>query len=245
LKTPRLHRPVDKKGKRIVASFIGFPSGKVRMTPVPAQFFSELLPAIDHLGELKATLYAIWFLARLEAPVRYLTLEDFTGDERLVQGLGQKELISGLERAVQRGTLLRVDLDGGGPQDTLFFLNTPRGRAAVKAIQDGTWRPRVEEHPPVSLDVERPNIYRLYEENIGPLTPLIADMLREAEQTYRSEWIEEAIRIAVQNNVRRWRYVEAILRSWQEEGRDGVNRRDAEKDRRRYIEGEFADFIEH
>jgi DnaD/phage-associated family protein len=93
--------------------------------------------------------------------------------------------------------------------------------------------------------VDGPNIYRLYEENIGPLTPLVADMLREAEQTYQSDWIEEAIRIAVQNNVRRWKYVEAILRSWKEEGRDGANRRDAEKDRRRYIEGEFADYIEH
>jgi DnaD/phage-associated family protein len=97
----------------------------------------------------------------------------------------------------------------------------------------------------VSLDVERPNIYRLYEENIGPLTPMIADMLREAEQTYRQEWLEEAIRIAVQNNVRRWKYVEAILRSWQEDGRDGANRRNPEKDRRKYTEGEFADFIEH
>jgi DnaD/phage-associated family protein len=226
--------------------FVGFPSGKVHMTPIPAQFFSELLPEINHLGELKVTLYAIWFIDRLEAPVRYITYADFAGEERLVKGLGPEGLADALERATQRGTLLKVDLAGnGGEPDRLYFLNTPRGRAAVKAIQDGDWSPNIQEHPPVSLDVERPNIYRLYEENIGPLTPLIADMLRDAEQTYRPDWIEEAIRIAVQNNVRRWKYVEAILRSWQEEGRDGTYRRDSEKDRRRYIEGEFADFIEH
>jgi hypothetical protein len=46
--------------------------------------------------------------------------------------------------------------------------------------------------------MERPNLYRLYEENIGPLTPLVADALRDAENTYAIEWIEEAIRIAVQ-----------------------------------------------
>lgn len=230
-----------------MADFKGFPAGKVHLTPIPASFFSELMPEIDHLGELKVVLYAFWFLDRLEAPVRYLTLEDFTGEELLVQGIGEGGISDSLERAVNRGALLRVLLRGesSGPQETLFFLNTPRGRAAVESIEKGLWRPDLQEHPPVSLDVERPNIFRLYEENIGPLTPIIADMLREAEQTYRPDWIEEAITIAVQNNVRRWKYVDAILRSWQEEGRDGANRRNAEKDRRKYIEGEFADFIEH
>jgi hypothetical protein len=174
------------------------------MTPVPEPFFSELLPEIDHLGEMKVTLYAIWFLDRLEAPVRYLTYADFAGEERLVKGLAPDGLAEALERAVQRGTLLKAQPSGGGAQDAFYFLNTPRGRAAVQAIQSGEWRPNLEPHPPVSLDVERPNIFRLYEENIGPLTPLVADMLREDEQTYAYAWIEEAVRIAVQNNVRRW-----------------------------------------
>ena len=207
---------------------------------------SELLPEIDHLGEMKVSLYAIWFLDRLEAPIRYLTYADFAAEDRLIKGLENDGLADALERAVQRGTLLKVQiLDGVRAEDRLYFLNSPRGRAAVQAIQNGEWQPNIEEHPPVSLAIERPNIYRLYEENIGPLTPLIADMLRDAEQTYRMEWIEEAIRIAVKNNVRRWKYVQTILRSWQEEGRDGTNRRDSEKDRRRYIEGEYADYIEH
>jgi DnaD/phage-associated family protein len=215
------------------------------MTPIPASFFRDLLPEIDHLGELKVTLYAFWFLDHLETPVRYLTLADFSDDERLVQSLQPSGLDDALERAVLRGTLLRVQVKSGAEQSAIFFLNTPRGRAAVQAIANGDWQPEYQEHPPLSLEVERPNIFRLYEDNIGPLTPLISDMLREAEQTYRQDWIEEAIRIAVQNNARSWRYVEAILRSWQEKGRDGTNRRDAEKDRRRFVEGEFADFIEH
>jgi len=36
---------------------------------------------------------------------------------------------------------------------------------------------------------ERPNIFKLYEENIGPLTPLIADALKDAEKTYPPEWV--------------------------------------------------------
>lgn len=228
-----------------MTAFTGFPSGKVHLTPVPAQFFSELMPEIDNLPELKVTLYAFWFLDRLEASVRYLTYADFSGDERLMQGIGPGALDGALERATQRGTLLKVIQKGEDAEDALYFLNTARGRAAVQAIEAGTWQPALQEHPPVSLEVERPNVYRLYEENIGPLTPLIADMLRDAEQTYRPEWIEDAIRIAVEKNARNWKYIEAILKSWLEKGRDGTNRRDSEEDRRRYVEGEYADYIEH
>ncbi len=68
-------------------AFVGFPSGKIHLTRVPEPFFSELLPEINHLGEMKVTLYAIWFLDHLEAPVRYLTYADFAGEEKLMKGL--------------------------------------------------------------------------------------------------------------------------------------------------------------
>jgi DNA replication protein DnaD len=43
----------------------------------------------------------------------------------------------------------------------------------------------------------------------------------------------------VENNARKWRYVEAILERWQEKGRDEQeDRRDSEKARRKYAEWE-------
>jgi DnaD/phage-associated family protein len=124
-------------------------------------------------------------------------------------------------------------------EQDLYFLNTSRGRATVEAIQNGEWRPSGDPLTPVELGPERPNIYHLYEQNIGPMTPLMADALQDAEDTYRNEWIEEAFRIAVENNVRNWRYVEAILRRWHERGYDGrKTRRDTEKSRRQYSEWE-------
>jgi DnaD/phage-associated family protein len=95
------------------------------------------------------------------------------------------------------------------------------------------------------LDIIKPNIFRLYEENIGPLTPLIADSLRDAQQTYPEEWINEAIQIAVGNNVRRWNYIERILSRWQEEGRDGTDRRNTQEDYKRYLKGEYGEFGRH
>ncbi len=224
--------------------FIGFPAGKTHLTPVPAQFFSELLPMVDHLGELKVTLYAFWYLDQLETPVRFLTHTDFSEEESLVKSL-QCDLDDALDRAVKRGSFLKVLLKQAQEEETYYFLNTPRGRAAVESIQKGQWAPLKENQPITLLEAARPNIFALYEENIGPLTPMIADMLRDAEKTYRQEWLAEAITLAVRNNVRRWNYIEAILRSWQERGRDGADRQTDQTDYGRYTEGEFSEYIHH
>ena len=53
-------------------AFSGFPDGKVYMTPVPAQFFSELLLEIDHLAEFKLSLYVIWKLDKMKGAMRFL-----------------------------------------------------------------------------------------------------------------------------------------------------------------------------
>lgn len=62
------------------------------------------------------------------------------------------------------------------------------------------------------------NIFQLYEENIGPLTPMISEMLQEAEKDYNPEWIEPALKIAAEANAHNWRFVAAVLRNWKENG---------------------------
>jgi DNA replication protein len=75
----------------------------------------------------------------------------------------------------------------------------------------------------VQVQIERPNIFVLYEQNIGLLSPLIADELRDAADTYPAEWIETAFREAVLHNKRKWSYIRAILRRWETEGRQAWN----------------------
>ena len=75
----------------------------------------------------------------------------------------------------------------------------------------------------IQVQVERPNIFVLYEQNIGFLSPLIADQLRDAADQYPPEWIEAAFREAVQHNKRKWSYISAILRRWETEGRQAWN----------------------
>ena len=232
-------------------TFNGFPPGKINTTRIPDLFFSELLPQIDDLTELKVTLFALWLFTRLEGEPRYLVEEHFTNSPEFLAGLGAtpaaqgEALRAGLERAVNRGTFLKTAVPDGDAELVLYFFNSPRGKAAVQSVADGSWRPSDGDSPLPSLSMEQPNIFQLYEENIGPLTPLIADTLRDAENEYPENWIREAVAIAVQNNVRKWNYIEAILRSWQDGGRDEKpDRGHTKKDRRGYLEDEFAEFIE-
>jgi DnaD/phage-associated family protein len=228
--------------------FSGFPSDKIDLTLIPNPFFSELLPSIDHIGELKVTIYAFWALGKKDGPFRYLQKKEMEGDSILLSalnepGLSAKEsLEDSLERAVARGTLLNATLTFAKGEETFYFLNSAKGRTAIKAIEDGKWEPSGDQGALIKLDVELPNIFTLYEQNIGHLTPMIADILRDAEATYPQRWIEEAIEIAVQNNVRKWSYISAILEDWQNRGKDArENRGDTEKARRRYLEGWFDD----
>lgn len=230
--------------------FSGFPDGKLRLTQVPNLFFSDLLPIIDNLDEMKVTLYAFWALNQKEGRVRYLRLADFLNDREFMKGmgptptLGAEALMDGIERAVARGTFLHVNVESADGQMDLYFLNTEKGRAAVDGITRGEWRPGPGSDEPVSLLVERPNIFVLYEQNIGPLTPLITDELRDAEQTYPASWLEEAIELAVENNVRKWRYVLAILERWRQEGKqDGNDRRGTQKDLRGQIPEQYRDIV--
>jgi len=233
-------------------SFTGFPEGKVRFTGIPEPFFRRLLPLIDHLGELKTTLYAFWLLDHMEGAFRYLRLDNFLEDQDFMNSFAdhpqqaKANLEDAISRCLERNTLIKASLELESGPEEFYFLNTPKGRAAVEAIERGEWQHSGDPALPVTVISETPGIYHLYEENIGPLTPIIAETLEDAESTYPYNWIEEAVHIAVENNVRRWSYVEAILKRWQEGGRDErEDRRDTEKDRRRYVEGEFSDFIEH
>jgi DnaD/phage-associated family protein len=71
----------------------------------------------------------------------------------------------------------------------------------------------------IQVEIERPNIFVLYEQNIGLLSPMLADQLKDAADHYPQSWIEDAFREAVQQNKRNWNYIRAILRRWETEGR--------------------------
>lgn len=209
--------------------FKGFPVGNVRYTSLPDQFFSELLPAIGDLAELKVTLHVLWLLHRQKGYPRYVSGNQLRGDVTLLQGLqaaGKTALDAlerGLELAVARDTLLRLTTwQGHGAEataDEWYFLNDQEGRRAYSEVKEGALQLDVQVVPPLLPPEERPTIYDLYERHIGLLSPIIAQELVEAAETYPARWIEEAFEIAIERGVRRWRYVRGILDRWRREGK--------------------------
>ena len=233
--------------------FAGFPPGPMSESAIPAAFFSDLLPLIDDLAELKVLLFFFRALPQLEGRFRYLRRRSFTGDQALMRGLAITDpsanpeaiLDAALARAVEREALLRAEIPLENITESLYFLNTERGREAIGQIKAGQWQPGDLDHP-VEILPEAPNIYKLYEENIGALTPLIADELKDMEMEFPARWIKEAMRIAVQKEARHLRFIRAVLERWRKEGKtDGDARRQDEENSEKYITGKYADFIEH
>lgn len=243
--------------------FIGFPDQKMKAVVIPDFFFTDLLPLIDDMAELKVTLHCFWLLNEQEGRLRYLRGDDLRGDSTLLAGLQQDQdlrtplqtLADALERAVARNTLLRMDVEtddsamGETIREDWYFVNTVKGRQTVALIRQG----RLSELQAVlpdeaRLKVERPNLFVLYEQNVGLMTPIIADQLRDMEKSYPPEWIDEAFEIAVSRNKRALRYIQAILKRWETEGKDGdsdeITGRDTEASRRRdYRPDEYSDII--
>lgn len=230
-------------------SFNGFPAGKLRSTAIPDLFFTGLLPAIDSAAELRVTLHLFYLVSKATRPVKAISLGELQGDTGLLRGLradGQ-ELEGALQAAVSRGTVLHCRLRGQDGVLNWYFLNTESGRDAYERVFRGKLRLDGDPLPPERGDSqETPGIFTLYEQNIGLLQPLIVEELEEAQTLYPADWIEEAFKIAVDNNVRRWKYIRRILERWRDEGKgDERCERDHRADGSNYLNSKYADRIKH
>lgn len=229
-------------------SFSGFGRGAL-FTPVPNPMFGPLLEQIQDLAELKVTLRGLWLFHRKRGRPQIVPLEEFLGDSTLLRGLNgpgkvpREEIQRGLELAVVRGTLLVHRPGDPEKSNRLYVLNTEVGRNLLARLrqgeelggtENGVTAPLLHEEPPE----EKPNIFVLYEDNVGTLSPILAEQLKEVESTYPGDWVKEAFKIAVAENKRNWRYIAGILRRWAAEGKyHGKPGRHSQKDdRKKYLE---------
>ena len=206
-------------------TFAGFPP-KVRFTPVPNPLFGPLLEQIDDLSELKCTLRLIWLLHQRRGVPRYVGLDELLTDGVLVRSFGTKaddprsEIERGITLAVTRGTFATGAVGTGESRRQVYVLNTERDRRALSEVELEPAVGPSRDTEPWEGPADRPNIFILYEDNIGLLSPMVSEELKEAEELYPQRWIEDAFREAVISNKRSWRYVAAILDRWEREGRN-------------------------
>ena len=214
-------------------AFQGFIKG-VRYIPVPAPVFGELLQEIQDITELKIILRIIRLLHNKKGSERYVSIDELLADRVLSIGIGSMDLdsrrthiLQSLESSEKRKILIKINRKDTG--SFVYFLNTEFERQAIGKMKDFEHRSDFE---PWETGEDRPNIYSLYEQNIGILTPIVAEKIGEAEQRYPVEWIEEAITEAVSLNSRNWRYISRILERWEIEGKqNGESRKHSGKAR--------------
>jgi DnaD/phage-associated family protein len=217
--------------------------------------------------ELGLALYILYLLHRKKGYPRFLTRDELAAEGDLALFLERAcgdpaypadepasrsdrrraALEKGLTSLVGAGFLLTVSVEGPEGVQEIYFLNAAADRRAAERLRCGElkvgpWRPLPEAEP---VEPSR-SIYALYEENIGPLTPLVADELREAEELYPQEWLRPAFEKAAALNKRNWRYVAAILKRWAAEGPDYAQAgRDTETGPRRpgQLSGRYRDLV--
>lgn len=224
--------------------FPGYPS-RPAYVAIPRVFFSDVLPGIEDMAELLVTLQLFRLLGAKRGYPRAVPLNELIDDRALAAGFtqlgrnGRVEAQRGLEEALNRGTVLRAEAPDG---QAWLLLNSVQDKRAADAIRRGELTPAGGRLPqtPVPVALPQRDIFTLYEENIGLLTPLMAERLQEAEQEYPALWVQEAFQIASENNARSWSYVEAILQRWKSEGRDDGTSGGYPKKERTYEEKYFS-----
>lgn len=227
---------------------MSYPDG-ARRSPVPDLFFSRDLPELADPVAVKLLLHLLWRVHRRgrgrPAALREAELLDDPVLRRGVAALGyapeavDAALKAALGLLARRGMLLAARADEPEGQAAWWALADREGRLALERLAAGGEAPRAA--PGLGDAAARPNIYALFETNIGVLTPMVAEELREAEAAFAAAWIEDAMRLAAANGVRKWSYVRAILDRWRRDGRDDTvdgredrhegYRRDAGRDR--------------
>jgi DnaD/phage-associated family protein len=232
-------------------SFGGFPSN-MQFTPVPNLFMNALMPGMDS-PELKTMLYIFQTIYSKKGAPRFASLSELLSSAPLIASMktegktGAEAVKSALDMAVKRGAILDLEVVQDGKQEHLYFLNTASDREAVERIKSGELKlPKIEAIKPAVMPVEHKDVFSLYEENIGMLTPMIAEEIKDALSQYPEEWIRDAIHESVDANKRNWRYIARILERWTTEGKkDGTHRRDNQKeDPDKYIRGPYGHLIQ-
>ncbi len=198
--------------------------------PIPKSFLNDVAPSITSIEEFHVSLAAFRLFDAAGGFQEPLAEKTILRDRTLRSALRvdgsprapDARIAKGVELAIARGLLVRLVSVESRKRSTFFYLNTPENRSSIKLMESGQLAvPRVlwpDELPP-SITIERPNAFRLYEQNIGPLTPLIADQISRVIEDYPEDWIEDAMSEAVAYNRRSWRYVTRILENWQAAGR--------------------------
>ncbi len=204
---------------------------------VPESYVATVIRQIQDLAELKVTLLVFYLLGKSRTYPGYVVHSDLVVRAASLLGIDEGTCSDAIDAAVKRGTFLMVDVEGERGA-TGYVANLEADLEAIEKLKCG--------HVIIGDGAHvAPNIFELYEQNIGIITPMIAEELRDAQKTYPGDWIEEAFREAVRGRKQNWKYISRILERWAVEGkvrgahRSGTVQDDPDK----YVKGRYGRIV--
>ena len=195
--------------------------GRNSVIEIPVAWLERFSTDFDD-QELRVALAMVRLASRISSTEIRVATTSLQSDQLLTEGLKSNpsnDLLGQiLDQLRQSGLLTFVD-EG----ETIILHRSassePTDSASLPAASDKT--------------SGNPWVYRLHEQHFGPLTPLIADQIQMAIETYPESWIRDAMRDAVTYNRRSWRYVQRILANWADRDTSERTRQSPHHEKRR------------
>ncbi len=206
---------------------------------VPESYLLVLMRQVDDPVELKVTMLVFHLLSRSRSYPGVVMYADLVMRAASVLGIDEIECGRAIDAAVNRGVFLKIDVSSDDNEvRAAYVANLEADLDAIERLKAGS----------TELGDSRgavPNVFELYEQNIGIITPMIAEELRDAQRTYPAEWIEEAFREAVRGRKQNWKYISRILERWTAEGKgSGAHRPGAlPDDPDKYVKGRYGRIV--
>jgi len=214
---------------------------------IPESFFTQIVPVLQDIIELKVILFVFHCLNKKSTNPSFVTYNELLSSLPTFLSITKEDFSKALNSAVNDGVFLHSIIGLPDKQQNIYCDNIEtnkeitekikRGELQLKDITDIT----KEEHTPHQSS----NIFALYEQNIGMITPILSEELKAATELYPEQWIEEAFKEAVLLNKRSWRYIARILERWAREGKSiGADRQGNKKDStNKYIRGKYGHLV--
>ena len=220
--------------------FQGF-QDRSRYTPIPDVLINQISFELTR-DELILILIAFNLIYLKKGLPRYLTREELANHPGLVN-IPDQDLV--IDKLVTIGFLLELKTSKG---KKVYVINNSEGQKNFSQMRNGIFRFECNEALlPSQSTAVFPDIFTLYEQNIGLITPIVAEELKDALITYNEVWIRDAIKEAVSLNKRNWKYIRRILERWATEGKtelspNGAYSQNTERDK--YVQGRYGRIVQ-
>jgi DnaD/phage-associated family protein len=167
--------------------------------------------------------YTAWKTGYSERSVQRITKDLVKNKIIIPDGKGEKgtnryKMI--FENLPQREPFQGGDILTGGVTTTTGGVTTTTFRGDTVSP-----KPLVNHKEPslLNLSGDFAAVVSAYENNIAPITPIMSETIQEALDEFGAEDIVEAIGLAVKADVRKWAYVNGILKRWRKNGKQKRN----------------------